>query len=378
MFKRLKLLILAIFLILPISAFALTTDNGELVILEKDEVVNGNYYAAGTSIEINGTVNGDIFAAGNTIVVDSENINGDIFAVGSNITIKGKVNGSLRLAGESIYVMADVSGNAMTAGQNFRFDKDAKLAGHLTFWGQMLNVAGEVGRIEGAFESLRLSGIVNNDVDVYLASDKDKENLNISDEASIGGTLYYKALKELDINSNAAISNVSFNEIIKENKKSGFDKGDAFGWIIEFFGMLVVGMIGLYIWPKFFSKSYGLAYEKPVKTFFRGLLLLIVTPLASILVAVTMIGLPIAIIVMMLWAIGLYLAKVMAAWLIGKFIKGKLFKNTKWSKLLILTLGIVVYILIAKIPYNIGMLISMLIYILAWGVFANIIKFKKD
>ena len=378
MFKRIKWLILATLIMLPTSALALTGHNGDVVILEKDEVINGNYYAAANIIEINGTVNGDIFiVAGNTIVINSENINGDIFAAASNISIKGKVNGSLRLVGENIDLIADVSGNAMVAGQNFRLDSDNKLDGHLTFWGQMVNVAGEVGRLEGAFESLRLSGIVNNDVDVYISSDKSKETLNISDEANIGGTLYYKSLKELEINSNAVIGGVSFNEIIKETKKSGFDKGNLFGWIIKLFGMLVVGMIGLYIWPKFFSKSYGLVYKKPVKTFFKGLLLLIVTPLASILIAVTVIGLPVAIIVMMLWAITLYLAKVMAAWFIGKFIKGKLFKNAKWNKILILTLGIVVYILIAKIPF-IGGSIIFLVYLLALGVFASIFKTKRN
>jgi cytoskeletal protein CcmA (bactofilin family) len=377
MLKRVKWLILAAFIILPTTAFALTGHNGELVILEKDEVINGNYYAAGTTIEINGTVNGDIFVAGNNIVIDSENINGDIFAVaGSSITVKGKINGSLRLISENIDLMADVSGNAMVVGQSFRLDSDNKLDGHLTFWGQIVNVAGEVGRLEGAFESLRLSGAVNNDVDVYLFSDKSKENLNISDDASIGGTLYYKSLKELEINSNAAIGGVSFNEIIKEHKVD-FDKGDLFGWVIKFFGMLVVGMIALHLFPKFVSNSYHLVYKRPVKTFFKGLLLLIITPLASILIAITVIGIPVALIAMALWAITLYLAGVMGAWLIGKFIKNKLFAKTKWHKLFILALGILIFILLGKIPF-IGFLILMVVYLLAWGTFASIFKTKKD
>jgi len=140
---------------------------------------------------------------------------------------------------------------------------------------------------------------------------------------------------------------------------------------------LIVGMIVLYLWPKFASTSYGLVYQHPFKTFFKGMLLLIVTPLASILIAITVVGLPVAIIVMMLWAMTLYLAKVMAAWIIAKFVKGKLFKNAKWHKLLILSLGIAIYMLVAELPY-IGTLITMLIYILAWGTFTKVIKFKKD
>ncbi|MBT6691034.1 polymer-forming cytoskeletal protein [Candidatus Parcubacteria bacterium] len=375
MFKKIKWFVLAICIVLPTSALALTGYSSDIVILEKDQVINGNYYAAGNTIEINGTVNGDIFVAGDTIVIDSENINGDIFAAGSNITVKGKVNGSLRLVGENIDLMGEVTRNAMVAGKSFRVDSDSKLAGHLTFWGQMVNVAGEIGRLEGAFSNMRLSGTVNNDVDIYL-SEPTEEAINISDEAVVNGTLYYKALKESEINSDATIGDVSFNEIVKKTEPS-FDKGNLLGWIVKFFGMFIVGIIALYLWPKFVADSYSSVYKKPVKTFFKGLLLLIVTPLASILIAATIVGLPLSIIVMVLWAIAFYLAKVMAAWLIGKFIKDKLFSNAKWRKVLVLALGILIYILLGKIPF-IGFMISMLIYIFAWGTFANTLKFKKD
>lgn len=375
MFKKTKWLLLAVFMVLPMSALALTGYSSNVVFLAEDEVINGNYYAAGQTVEINGTVNGDIFVAGNTIVISSENINGDIFAVGSSITIKGKVNGSLRLVGENIDLSGEVTRNAMVAGQNFRVDKDAKLAGHLTFWGQTLNMAGEVGRLEGAFSNLLLSGTVNNDVDIYL-TESTGETINVSDGAVINGTLYYKALKKLDINPQASIGNVSFNEIVKKAKPA-VNKGYFFGWIFKLFSMAVVGMIVLYLWPKFLSNSYGLVYKKPVKTFFKGLLLLIVTPLASILIAITVIGLPIAIIIMLLWGILLYLASIMAAWLIGKFIKDKFFHKAKWHKLLILIVGVLVYCLIVKIPF-IGSLVVLIAYLLAWGTFMNIYKFKKD
>ncbi|MFA6307439.1 MAG: hypothetical protein WCS88_02020 [Patescibacteria group bacterium] len=375
MFKKFKWVLLAIFVVLPSSALALTAHNDNFVVLEKDQVINRNYYAAGNTVEINGTVNGDVFVAGNTIVIDSENINGDIFAAGSNITIKGKINGSLRLAGTNIDFIGEVTKNAMVAGQNFRVDADSKLAGHLTFWGQALNVAGQVGSLEGAFSSLRLSGTVNNDADIYLTQPV-KDAINISDDAVINGTLYYQALKKVEINSKAAIGNVSFNEIIKKTKE---DKSSAraFGLLIKFFGMLTLGMVILYMWPSVFATAYQRVYKKPLASFFQGFGLLLLTPIFCILLAITFIGIPIAIVLMVLWGLAMYFACIFAAWILGSFVKHKFLAKYKWSNLFVLAFGILLYILIAKLPY-LGPLVIAILYLMAWGSIYSLFKNSKE
>lgn len=367
---------LVLFLALPLSALAVTGYSDNVVVLEKDQVHEGNYYVAGNVVEIYGTVNGDIFAAGDTITIDSENINGDVFVAGSSISIKGKINGSLRIAGENIDLSGEVTRNAMVAGKNFTVDSDSKLAGHLTFWGQMLSMAGQVdGRVEGAMENIRISGIVGQDLDIYLSSDREAD-IYLSDEGKIGGSVYYKALKKSEINENVVSGEVSFNQIIKKAAPV-FGMAILLGLIIKFFGMLIVGMLGLYLWPKFFAHSYELMYKKPVKTFGKGLLLLLVTPLAGVLIAITVIGLPIALIAMALWAVLLYLATVVAAWLLGKLVKEKLFAKSKWHNLAILALGVLLLIILKLIPI-IGWVVVFVFYISAWGTFMDVFKKEKN
>jgi len=83
MSKKLKILLIALVLLLPLPILALEIHNNDNVTLGTDKVIDGNYYAAGQNIEIYGTVNGDLFLAGNMITIDSENINGNIFIFSS-------------------------------------------------------------------------------------------------------------------------------------------------------------------------------------------------------------------------------------------------------------------------------------------------------
>jgi len=373
MFRKISLFIWAFLLFLPMSAGAMEVHNGDAVILESDKVIDGNYYAAGNNLEIRGTINGDVFLVGNSIVLDSQNINGDVFAAGNNIIVKGKVNGSVRLLGQKADILGQVAKNVMFLGQDLRVDSAANIGQHLTFFGQNNSVYGQVaGRLEGAMEVLRLDGSVAKDVDVYLADTK-TDSLILGNSAKVGGALYYQAFKPLNINSQASLGGgAHFNQIVKKDHKPSY-QATVLKLLIRFFAMLVVGMIGLTIWPRYFTNLYLKVKNSYWKTFLSGLLLLLVTPLACLLLAVTVIGLPVAGIIMVLWLLMLYMAKVMGAWLLGSWLKEKLFMKRQWSNLFVLALGVFVFIALGKIPV-LGPLLIMIVYILAWGVIINIFK----
>lgn len=375
MLRKFNLFIWAILLFLPLSVSAREMHSGDNILLEADKVIDGNYYAAGNNLEIRGTINGDVFLAGNSIVLDSENINGDVFAAGSSIIIKGKVNGSLRLAAQKADILGQVARNVMFFGQDLRIDSAATVGQHLTFFGQNGNIFGQVGgRLEGAVETIRLDGSVAKDADIYLTNTKGN-GLILGDSAKIGGALYYQALQAFDINSQASIGGgAHFNQIVKKDSRPSYSI-ILLKLLIRFFAMLVVGMIFLTIWPRYFANIYQKVKSSFWRTFVSGLLLLLVTPLACLLLAITVIGLPIAGIIMVLWLLMLYLAKVMGAWLLGNWLKERLFNNRSWNNLYILALGAVIFIALGKIPI-LGGLVAMIIYILAWGSLTNI--FKKE
>ena len=277
MSKKIKGLLIALLLLLPLPILALEVHGNDNVVLGADKVIDSNYYAAGQNVEIYGTVNGDLFLAGDTVIIDSANINGDIFVAGSDISIIGQINGSVRAAGEKIKISGNIDGNLMFFGQQATIDNEAVIAGHMTTWGQRVNMYGQIdGNLEGGLESLVINGQVGQNVDMHITAAKDKNGLQIGETAIVNGELNYKAWQEGDVSDQAIITGgVSFDQLFKTSKTKTWGWGTFKDLLISFFGMLVVGMVLLYLWPKFLPKSCDIAHKNMLATFFKGLGLLI-------------------------------------------------------------------------------------------------------
>ncbi len=367
------------FLLLPLPILAIEAYSGDNVLLSADQVIDGNYYAAGQNVEIYGKVNGDVFVAGNKIVINSEEINGSIFVAGSVIDIRGVVTGSVRTVGENVSINGKVNGNVFSVGTTVFVDTDAEVGGHLTFWGQRATIRGNIdGQVEGGMESLALSGQVGKDVDVTLCETCEQPTLEVSETAVIAGTLGYSAFKEAEIAEGATIGEVEFNQASPKvkDKQPLWSFGKLKGWLFNLFTILVTGMILLYLWPKFFDRAYHEVRKKPIKTFFKGFLILIVTPIACIIAMVTIIGIPVGIIALVLWGIMLYLAKVISAWLVGKFVKDWFLKDKRMPALAILVIGTLVYIIIGTIPF-VGFLMVLVTFLLSWGTLLKLMPKEK-
>ena len=88
-----KKVFLLAFLILLAATFATSAfaaknfQRNETVLLSKDDVVEGDYFAAGERVTIAGTVNGDAYVAGGNVIVEGE-INGDLIAAGGTVNIR--------------------------------------------------------------------------------------------------------------------------------------------------------------------------------------------------------------------------------------------------------------------------------------------------
>ncbi|MCB9803167.1 hypothetical protein H6761_04145 [Candidatus Nomurabacteria bacterium] len=377
MWKKLGFFTIFSFLLLsPLALFAIEKNAGEVVFVAKDQTINQNYYAAGKTIEIYGTINGDLFLAGNNVVIDSENINGDIFVAAESISIKNKINGNVRVVGKQIEISGLVTGNAFIVGDNLLLTETAELAKHLTFWGSSASLHGQVGQhLEGGMEQLLLTGSIGQGVDVYL-SPRQETNFQIADTAQISGGINYQALTEASISENAQVDGqVNFQKWTEPEHGKTFSQV-LWSLIIKFFGMLIVGMILVYFWPKFFTENFSSLKGKLWQTPLFGLLFLFLTPLLAFALMITVIGIPIALIMLTLWAIGLYLAKILGAWLIAKFIKNKWLTKYNWSQLSILAFGLAIYLILGKVPV-VGWIIILVAYLMAWGLFWQKLKIKK-
>lgn len=137
--------------------------------------------------------------------------------------------------------------------------------------------------------------------------------------------------------------------------------------------MLVVGMVLIYLLPKFFTEAYQSVKTKPVKSLLWGLVFLIITPIASVILMITVIGLPLAFIILGLWVMMLYVATIIAAWIVGSYLYEKFLSKYKWSNISILALGIVGFCILTKIPL-VGWLIIFILILMSWGTLKQIFQ----
>ena len=97
-----------------------------------------------------------------------------------------------------------------------------------------------------------------------------------------------------------------------------------------------------------------------------GFLVLCATPIAIVLVGITLIGLPIALLGLMLWLAGLYLAKIVVAGFVGRALLNPAEGQTG-AFVRALLVGLLIVFVAVNIPY-VGRWISFLVLLLGLGM----------
>src|SRR5258706_6833299 len=95
------LFILALGSISPRTAIAAVLRHAKSFVLPSAETLHDDLYAAGTMVDVQGTVDGDLVAAGRTIVIGGI-VAGDGIAAARALAIPGRGRGAGRAAGDTI------------------------------------------------------------------------------------------------------------------------------------------------------------------------------------------------------------------------------------------------------------------------------------
>ena len=311
--KLFILLIISSFLILP-NVYA--EDNNYLNISNNTvKTVNHSMFTAGDDVSTNNMVKGIDFTAGNNLNINGSSEYG-MFA-GNSINFKGMVTRDLFVAGNQIVIdsSANIARDLYVAGNTITISADIK--------GNIFLAASEV-----IIDSKEIGG------DVTLNSGK----LTISDNTKINGTLKY--------NDNIDYSNT--NASIKEIKTYHVDE----------------------------KSKDEVKKDKVFKTFGNGFLFLIAVPVISVILMISIVCIPLAIIALILYGIIIYLSSIISSVYFGRLIGNKILKlNNIYLQILI---GVVITRLIRLIPI-IGGLYSFVIVILGVGLVYNMmVKLHKE
>ena len=366
--------ILIVFLIFPLIGggvyAAKNLQRSETVLIPKGDVVDGDYFAAGERVTIAGTVNGDAYVAGGNVVVEGE-INGDIITAGGNVNVRGKVAQDVRAAGGQVTVSGDVGGNVTLVGGSLEVADSAKIAGSLVSAGGNLSVFAPIGK--GAtfgVGNATIGNLINGDVAAGVGE------LALTPNAKVAGDLNYWSDRDANISQGAEVFGKTTHNFPpkKERQESRKAWGGVFGFfkIAGFLAALIIGAILIKLAPQFTKITADTIFKKPTASLGIGLLTVILTPILVLIAAFTVVGIPIALVLLFLFLLTLYLAKIFVSVAIGKKIIGMI--NQKAGDYAVFILGLLVYTLVTLIPV-IGTIIAILVVL---GGVGAIVATKKD
>lgn len=347
--KKIVFILLAAFLLIPLLLFvhAQTVSGGKNIDLPQNKIVDENYFTAGSNVTVSGTVNGDAYVAGGNVLFDGV-VNGDLFVGGGNVTIAGVVNGSVRAAGGQIHVSGKIEGNATILGGSITVVNNTTIGKSLVAAGGQITSMAPVGT------SATLAGgviTVGNTVNGNLLVAGNQ--IVLSPRAQIEGNMTYYSENKADIQSGAVVKGgVNFHKTQYSAKlQKNAENARAFGMVLRIIGLItafIIGSLFILMFPRFMQKAADQFNESPWKTLLAGFGMLVLAPIMVVLLFVTLIGIPFALLLLVGYVIYLYVAQIFTGLFVGQ-------KITEWLKLsqsqyLSLLIGLLAITLISFLP----------------------------
>ncbi|MFH0840788.1 MAG: hypothetical protein V1865_02295 [bacterium] len=371
----LPLLLLAIFI--PAVAKAFEIKSGDVINIKASEVVDGNLYIGGSMVTVDANINGDVFCAGQTINING-NVAGDIICAGETINVNGEVGGNVRIAGQHLSINNKVARNVNILGNNLNIGSNADIGWDLMAFGANISMAGKVGSyLHGGGANLFVSGEVGKDIKF----DVDK-NLTITDGAIINGNVNYSSTCcDASIADGAVKGEVVRREAGYTTKpKVSFYKL-VIGWGIArgiaMLSAILIGLVFILVSRKQSMELTELMSKKFWTAIGIGAIILFLVPIASIILLITVIGIPLAIICLLGWIIFILISKVFVGLMVGQWIMDKWFKanrNKKFYLFWSLVVGVIVCWILFSLPF-IGWVLTLIAML--WGIGGIVLAKKK-
>ena len=350
------ILVVTLLMILSaVSVLAFDARSGMTVTVASGEVVDDDLYVAAETIIVDGTVDGDLWAAGNTITVNGI-VNGSVMAAGRIVNINGDVTHAVRAVAETININGDVDGDVMAGCGKLNIVSTARIGGDLLFGADIAGIDGSIeGNIKGSGSTVTISNGVNGDVELKV------ESLTILSTANIGGDLSYTSEEEADIQSGAQITGATTHKLpeVKPEEKRDWTKvfpfvlfTSALSKLISFLMAFVTGVVIIFLAPKKLTSITDAIGTRPGPSAGWGAMILFLTPIAALIVCLTIIGIPLGLIALALYGIALYLAQIPVGLFIGRWIIGR-FRVVESKAIMVgaLAVGLAILKLLSLIPY---------------------------
>ena len=367
---RMPLLILMVCLLLPTGLEAApasaTFSAGRSVFLASTSP--GNAYAAGASLVVTSPVGGDLTAIGGSVITTAP-VAGDESVFGGSVYSRSSVSGDLRVIGGSISVDEPVQGDMIVGGISVR--DVGRASGSVFIIAATVDISsGAGGPVTIYGNNIALAGNFNNDVTIVSSG-----RISLGENTVIAGRLSYQAPEEALIPSSATIrGGVSYHNA-SYLPDSGTSRAlsilsIAIFLLVRILGALILAGLLAGLFPRLaellVSTTLQMRPSRIILTTLLGFAVFVVTPVLFLLLALTFVGIGLALLCLVAYGLIALLSLIYAGIMLGSLLAHRYARRDAvlWHDGV---LGMLALSIIALVPY-IGVAIVFFLTMFAAGL----------
>ncbi len=301
-----------------------------------NHTVTGSAHLAGTHVEINAPIQQSLYAFGDSVIIGNH-VQQDTLTIGRNLLINGDINGDLRAMGETISVNGIINGHANLAGNHIHINN---------------HIQGDLS-VATAQVSFGSDALVDGDINIY--SDY-ADTMEIPSHVAPSGRIH-RHLDDLD-------GHMEMGSWRGEVHASGWQY-----WLGSTLTSFVLCLILVLIARQFVHRAANSISQTTASNLTQGTLALALLIGAILLSAITIIGLPVSLLLILATIVAVFIASLVGSYSLGYMIWVRWrHEEPNGFRALAMTalLGTLVLSLLEAIPF-IGWLIGILVMLAGLG-----------
>jgi len=333
--------------------------SGDSISVEANQVLEGDFYGLGGTINLSGVAEQDVVVLGGTVTINGP-VASDLAVMSGVAQVHGAVGDDVRIIAGNSILAESVVGDVVVLGGTLSVLSTAKIGGDILFVGGEAQIDGDVtGSIYGASEVMRINGHVGGDVSVRAL-----KSLSLGDSANVTGDIVYKSGPDMSRAQGATVGGT----VRKENIliPSTLERAQAL-----FFQAFVL---------LFAALTFFLVVREPLEHITRetfntygrqgliGFAVLFAMPFVGILLTASILGSIIGIVILITYMLLLCVSWVTTSIVLGALVMKFVFKQQTALSLYSVIVGTLCMSLIPFIPFVGFLAIAALCTIVLGGV----------
>jgi cytoskeletal protein CcmA (bactofilin family) len=310
--------------------------------LAPGESHKGDLYFMSDSVEIAGTQEGDLTVFAREIEIPGT-VTGDINAFVESADLGGKMGDGVRVVCKELSVSGEIDGDLIAVCASVVIDRSAHITGDLDAKGANIDVRGTVdGDIDATGGEINFSGKAGGNAKLKA------DVVEVDPGAHVAGDLEYTSRERVSVDTGkVAGGSVSYSP---EKPRPSVSRHGVMKWFFMMATALLSGLASVAIFRQSAAGIVSTVRTDGLKSAGIGFITLIVVPVAAALSCILIITIPAAFLVLLAYALLVYLAQVPVAALLGEVVLKRL-GHPGASPFTALAVGVPILYLLFWIPF---------------------------